>query len=371
LQINNLQVKNRYKRLKQPSGFSRSEIYEQFTNTLLLFVTIVVLHSAAMIIFEGLSLKNAIWLTLTSITTVGYGDLSAKTDLGRLSTIILIYVGGIALLAKLVAEYIDFRSEKRDKKIKGMWEWKNMKDHILIINTPIQDTERYVKRLVEQIKLTPSLANLPLKLLTDDFPEGLPHEVRDLGVVHVHGRAEDSDYLDRVNIKHAKYIILVSRDYSNNISDSINFDILNRIEDIHCSAYILSEVVEDNNRKRFRLHGADSVVRPIRAYPEIITRALEAPGTEQILENLFTHKGDYPQRFEVVIRNMKWGQVASRIISAEIGTPLGYIDDNKKVHTNPKAETQVNSDSIIVLVHGDKIVSDEEIAKTLAKQEQD
>jgi len=355
--------------LRESPLMSRSELYEQFTSTLLFFFIIVILHCAAMIIFEDLSLRDAIWLTLTSITTVGYGDLSAKTDLGRLSTIILIYVGGIALLAKLVAEYIDFRLEKRERKIKGLWEWKNMKDHILIINTPEHDTVRYIKRLIEQVKLTPSLAELPIKILSEDFPEGLPHEVRDLGVVHVHGRAEDGDYLERVNIKQASYIVLVARDYTNNISDSINFDILDRIEDFHCTAYILSEVVEDTNRKRFRTHGADSVVRPIRAYPEIITRALEAPGTEQILENLFTHKGDYPQRFEVVIRNMKWAQVASRIINAGLGTPLGYIDDNKKVHTNPTAEDQVNSDSIIVLVHDDKTVSDETIAKALANHE--
>lgn len=288
---------------------------------------------------------------MTSITTVGYGDLSAKTDLGRFSTILLIYIGGIALLAKMVAEYIDYRMEKRERKIRGHWEWKTMKDHLLIINTPEQDTERYLKRLIEQIKLTPSLASMPIQILSDHFPDGLPLFVRDAGVVHVHCRAESEQTLEKLNIQHARYIMIIARNYSDPASDSINFDILDRIEEFKSTAYILAEVVEDSNRKRFRENGADAVVRPVRAYPEIMTRALEAPGTEQILENLFSHKGDYPQRFEVMIRNMKWAQIASRIITAGIGIPLGYIDEHKVVHTNPNADKQIHTDYLIVLVN--------------------
>jgi voltage-gated potassium channel len=358
-------MRGRYQKLKEPSLASRSEVYEQFVNSLLLFIGIVILHSIAMIIFEGLSLKDSLWLTLTSITTVGYGDLSAKTDAGRASTIILIYVGGIALLAKLVAEYVDFRLERRDRKIKGLWEWTSMKDHLLIINTPEQDTQRYLTRLIEQIRLTPNLADLPVQIVSDHFEEGLPVEVRDAGVVHTHGRAEGANILDNLNIKHAKYIIIIARNFSDSISDSINFDILHRIAEFNSTAYILAEVVDDNNRKRFTEHGADSVVRPIRAYPEIMTRALEAPGTEQVLENLFTHKGDYPRRFEVMIRNMRWDEVVAKIVAAGIGTPLGYIDENKKAHTNPLPEKQVHTDSIIVLVNEAKKVTDEDASRAL------
>jgi len=171
--------------------------------------------------------------------------------------------------------------------------------------------------------------------------------------------------VEKLNIKHARYIMIIARNYSDPVSDSINFDILDRIEEYKRTAYILAEVVEDSNRERFRNNGADSVVRPVRAYPEIMTRALEAPGTEQVLENLFSHKGDYPQRFEVMVRNMMWSQIASRIISAGIGIPLGYIDENKKVHTNPKADSQIHTDSLIVLVHEDSKAGNEEITEAL------
>lgn len=367
MQFPNLQPRNRQRKRRNLSPSTGSEIFDQFVNSVLLFILIVVLHTGAMVIFEGLSTRDAIWLTMTSITTVGYGDLSAKTDLGRASTILLIYLGGIALLAKLAAEYIDFRLEKNERKRKGLWEWTRMKDHILIINTPEQDTHRYLTRLIEQIKLTPKLANIPIQIVSDHFEEGLPLVVRELGAVHVHGRPESGELLHKLNIEHAKYIVIIARNYSDILSDSISFDILHRIQEFSTTAYILAEVVNDNNRKRFRDHGADSVVRPIRAYPEIITRAMEAPGSEQVLENLFTHRGDYPQRFDITIRNMHWSDVVSRIVKAGIGIPLAYIDEHEKVHTNPESSTQIHCDSLIILVNESKNVDVERIQYALYK----
>ena len=85
---------------------------------------------------EGISLKDSIWLTLTTVTTVGYGDMSAETDEGRIATVILIYLLGIWMLAQLASEYIDYRSDRKDRIIKGQWNWSYMENHIVIINAP-------------------------------------------------------------------------------------------------------------------------------------------------------------------------------------------------------------------------------------------
>ena len=77
---------------------------------LLLFV-----HSIAMVVFEGMSLADALWLSITTITTVGYGDYTATTFLGRASTVVLLYIGGISLLAALASDYVDYRIARRER----------------------------------------------------------------------------------------------------------------------------------------------------------------------------------------------------------------------------------------------------------------
>lgn len=45
------------------------------------------------LIFEQLSLLNAVWLTVITLTTIGYGDIYARTEAGRVFTIFLILFG--------------------------------------------------------------------------------------------------------------------------------------------------------------------------------------------------------------------------------------------------------------------------------------
>lgn len=66
----------------------------------LLLIVLFALHIGFMMHYEGFSLGNATWLTLTTATTVGYGDMSAATTQGRLATVLLIYLGGIFILAR-------------------------------------------------------------------------------------------------------------------------------------------------------------------------------------------------------------------------------------------------------------------------------
>ena len=58
--------------------------------------TIMCLHVLAMRTFENLSLGDALWLTLTTITTVGYGDRTAKTNVEIIFCCILMIIGVIA-----------------------------------------------------------------------------------------------------------------------------------------------------------------------------------------------------------------------------------------------------------------------------------
>ena len=60
-----------------------------------LLACVVAIHSVAMVYFEDLDWWQAFWLTMTSASTTGYGDLSAATFWGQFATVLLIYGMGI------------------------------------------------------------------------------------------------------------------------------------------------------------------------------------------------------------------------------------------------------------------------------------
>ena len=134
-----------------------------------LLLVLVLVHTGAMMWLEGMVFGDALWLSVTTVTTVGYGDLSATTWEGRLVTTICLYAIAISLMAQLAGEFIDYRLLSQDRKTRGQWLWGDMKDHILIINTPDEDTVRYLSQLIEQIRITPDLEHYPIQILTRKF----------------------------------------------------------------------------------------------------------------------------------------------------------------------------------------------------------
>ncbi len=322
-----------------------------------LFVVLIILafvHLISMMLLEGFSFEDAIWFTMTTITTVGYGDVQANSLPGRLVTILLMYLFGIFLLAQIVGEVIDYRIDMKERKRKGLWSW-NMKNHIVIINTPDTDGARYLQALAEQIRKTVSLEDYPIQILSPNYPDGLPAELASLGVVLRQGQPEGRAKMTEVDIENAAFIIVLAFDANDYRSDSLTLDVLDQLEQFDLPGYIIAEGVQDENRSRLRAHGADAVLRPIRAYPELLVRAMVAPGTETILEDLFQHQGAHPRRYEVEIPAQKWGEMAARIVLNGLGTPLGYIDRANNLITNPDAAELVDGSVLFLLVNHNRI----------------
>lgn len=330
----------------------------------ILLTGVIALHSLAMVFFEDLNWWQAFWLTMTSASTTGYGDISAITFWGQFSTILLIYGMGITLLAQIASDYVELRLTKKEMRIKGFKRWNEMQNHILIINTPKYDSERYLGLLVAQITQTPELADTPIQILTTAFPEGLPLDLRAQGVVHHTGDALDDGMLLSAGTDKAKYVIVLSSDAQDSHSDSLTFDILHRIQTLNSSAFILAEAINDSNRPRFKSAGANAVIRPIRAYPEMLVRSLMAPGTEQVLEDLFRHQGDHTIRLDVQLSNVTWARVVTTLIQKDIGTALGYVQKNGEIMTHPQTSLVIEAEGLIVLINDDQVIpSLDEISK--------
>jgi len=317
------------------------------------FAVLVTLHVGAMIFFEALDYKDAIWLTLTTVTTVGYGDFSAQTTLGRIATVVLLYAGGIFILAKIAGDYFDYRLQRKASMVKGQWRWR-MQDHILVINNPSANIERYFVRLTQQFRASHEFTEMPIQLLTTQFPDGLPPVLRALDVLHYTGTADSLEALDVTGAAQARFIIILARDEHSIISDSQTFDLIHRLKDMRTTATIIAECVDDTNRSRFIRAGAQSVLRPIRAYPEIIVRAIAAPGSELVLENLFTHDGNHTQRYDLPMTGVSWGKIVCRLVTADLGTTIAYLDNEGVVHCNPNAAKIVQVQALFVLVQGNQ-----------------
>ena len=331
----------------------------------LYLLAIGVLHIVAMMAFEGLSLGEAAWLTATTATTVGYGDTAASTAAGRWSTVVLIYLGGIFALGKGAGDYFDYRASRRMLKERGRWRW-NLRDHVLFINAPSTGADTYFETLLRQFRMTGWGEGRKVLILARSWPMGLPASLEELDVVHVDGGAETTGRLDAADARTAAAVVILAAEESNPISDAVTFDTASRLVEMGVEAPIVAECVDDLNRERLRRAGATTVIRPMRGYPEMTVRALVAPGSESIIENLFTRHGDECLRYETPISGISWGKLATALLLGGSGTAIGYTRaTDGGIVTNPLPGDPVNASALYVIVKEGHEPSSEAIGRLI------
>ena len=357
-----------FRRFRRQTGLTAAtqELHVSLSITVAWLLAISILHMLAMHFFEGMAFGDAAWLTVTTLTTVGYGDYSATTIAGRLATVFLLYIGGIFILGKVIGDYFDYRSRTIELKRKGEWNW-TMRDHIVIINAPGRHADRYFVRLIERLREPKRFRECPIQILTSVFPNGLPASVTSQGaVVQTCGHPEDVTKLEGVNPTAAAAILVLAEDEYNPVSDSRTFDTVHRLKDLGTSCRILAECVDDNNRVRLLRAGATNVTRPMRAYPGMLVRSLMAPGSEQVVEDLFRSGTFDFHRFDITLRDVSWKDVVLRLLESDIGTAMAYVSAKTgKVVTQPEADEPVEAAALLVLVSADRVVSDEEARQAL------
>ena len=331
----------------------------------ILLVVLALLHVIAIVAFEGLTPFEALWLTLTTMTTVGYGDFTATTYPGRLSTMLLVFLGGIWVAFQTAATYFEYRAERRRRMRCGRWRW-NMRNHILVLNIPPQSPTAYLTRLVGELRASRRFRDRVVQVVSTRFENGLPEQLHDLGVVHYSGHAWDPEALAAASAKDADVVVVLAQSDTDPASDGRTLDIVDRLREIGACGRVLAECVDDANRPRLKRVGADIVVRPLRGYPEMIVRALAAPGAEAILEDLFTSRRDECWRYDVTVAGWVWADLVSWLVKHDIGVPIAFCSaGDKQIQINPRPDVQVEADKLFVLVREGNARPDAEIARLL------
>ena len=362
-------MKSRLLKRRPPVGASLSgrQNYARTLGRLLATVAgLSALHVAAMVGFEGMAPFDALWLTATTLTSVGYGDLAAATPAGRLATMLLIYLGGIWVAFRAAGTYFDQRAERRERMRLGEWRW-TMRDHVLILNVPSDDAESYVMRLVREFRDSGRFRDAPIELVGRCFAQGLPRELRDLGVVHQVGDAWAPEWLARADAAEAAAVVVLAASEIDPVSDSIALDIVHRLRELGARGTVVAEAVADENRERLKRMGADAVIRPLRGYPEMIVRAVAAPGAEAILEDLFTSRGEELWRFAAAVAGWSWSEVVARLLAEDIGLPIAYRTPDDRVVVNPPGSTIVEAEHLYVLVREGNERDDAAVAALLRR----
>ncbi|MDE0087468.1 MAG: potassium channel protein [Candidatus Poribacteria bacterium] len=191
---------------------------------------------------------EAVWMTVITVTTVGYGDMEMG-DAARIFTMFLL-IGGVGLFVYCItittAILIEGQLLSFFKQRNMIRTVEKLSNHYII--SGLGDTGVHV--LEEMLKAEASFVGIEID------EERLEHLAETHDFLSLHGDATDDDVLIRAGIERAKGLVAcLSRDQD-------NLFVVISAKKLNPSLRVVSKAVENNSPDKLVTAGADEVVLP-------------------------------------------------------------------------------------------------------------
>ena len=258
-----------------------------------------------------LTVPDAFWYSVISITTIGYGDFSATTTGARIGTAIFIVVLGLSAFTAAIGLGVDWVLERHDRERAGMGRVV-VRNHVLIVNFP---NERRVRQIVEEFLRDAGHRDDELVVVTDQI-DSMPFQ--EPNVSFVRGGPLEEETYRRANAKEARQAIVLSTGYDDPNSDSVVASIASILEHLNPRISTVAEVLDAGHSLLFNGTKNTSLVHTFRMSNNLIVQEAQDPGVNIVTQAITSN------------RHVE-GTLASTRVEAAIQPPPSYTDVAKRL----------------------------------------
>jgi voltage-gated potassium channel len=230
-------------------------------------------------VLEGLSFADAAYLTIMTLTTVGYGDLAPQTPAGRFFTmgLVLAGLGNVLYLVSVAAELV-IEGHLRDLLGRSAMQRtiNAMRDHVIVCGYG-----RFGRVVAEELRKN----DCPLVVI--DVDPAREEELKRAGVPYVIGSGQDDDVLEQAGIRRARAIVIATPSDPDNVFMTLS--VREKSETIRIHARGESEA----GLRRLELAGANQALAAYHSGGLRIAASILRPSVVDFLElSLPGHRQD-------------------------------------------------------------------------------
>jgi voltage-gated potassium channel len=311
---------------------------------LALIIIVIAFGTAGYQLIEGWNFLDALYMTIITLTTVGYREVHELSSRGMIFTIVLLMVGvgtflyALSAGAKIILEgelQELFGRKRLEKKIK------ELKGHYIVCGYG-----RMGKIICRELKAK----NVPFVAIerNGDF---LNNRLDDF--LGISGDATNDDILREAGIERAKGLISVLP------NDALNLYVVLSARELNPDLHIVARAGEEGSENKLLRAGADKVVSPYHIGGLRIAHTILRPAVVDFIE-FATKTGNLELQMEEVTIPEGSSMADKSLDQCGIGRELGIIIVGIKRHTG---EMRFNPTSRSTIKAGDTLIALGEISK--------
>ena len=325
-----------------------------FRFSLLILITVIAVGSAGYMVIEDWPLFDSLYMTVITLSTVGYKEVHVLTPPGKMFTLFLI-ITGCGIIAYAIGSLIQLMVEGQLRRLLGRKKLETLisklQGHYIICGQG-----RIGALICREFEARP----LPFVVVEKD-PLICERLNRD-GYLTVQGDATIDETLQAAGIDKAKGLITAVT------SDTDNVYITLTARGLNPGLFILARAGEEGSEKKLMRAGASKVISPYTIGASRMAQAILRPSVVDFIE-LATASESLELQLEEIVVHERSSLVDKNLVTAGIRQSMGIIivgikrTDGHMIF-NPPPGTMIESGSILItLGEPHSIAQLEKIAK--------
>jgi voltage-gated potassium channel len=316
------------------------KLKKRFILAVCIIVLVISFGTAGYMVIEGWNFLDALYMTIITLTTVGFKEIHDLTLNGRLFTIVLLmggvgtvfYALGIGAKVIIEGELQEIYGRKRVEK-----RLKDLKDHYIVCGYGRMG--KIIARELSQEKLKFTIIEKNEVIADPDEKEGL---------LILQGDATRDDLLKRVGIERAKCLISVLP------TDAENLYVVLSARGLNPHLLIVARAGEEGSEQKLLRAGADRVVSPYHIGGLRIAHTVLKPAVVDFIEYA-TKSGHIDLQIEEITIQQGSGLAGNTLDQCGIGRELGIIivaikHQNGEMKFNPTFRTVIEAGDTLIAV---------------------
>ena len=286
---------------------------------------------------DGWSLIDSFYMTIITLTTVGFGEVHPLDNLGRLWTsfVIIFGVSGfLYMISEFGAELIEFRVYQENQKKRKI---RKMKNHYIICG---------YGRMGAVIAKELHDKDYPFVIV--ELDQGKVDKITELDYQSILGDATFEKTLEEAGIHQAAGIVVCLNNDPDNLFVTLTARSLNH------DAFLVSRCSQINNKPKLKQAGADKVVNPYTAGGHRMAELLISPELEDTV-SLSIKQGIVDLSIDEVnltnLNSFHGVKIKDSKIREEFNLIIvGLVNGDGSYEINPDPELQLTADHIVMVM---------------------
>jgi len=308
---------------------------------LTIILSVLVIGTLGFIIIEDWRFLDALYMTIITLSTVGFREIGPLSPVGQVWTIFLIIFGitiigytGVTQISKYLIEFPFWRERRELRKIN------KMNNHYIVCGFGRMGrviAEDFISRSQETV-------------IIENDPE-IIEDIIENEYSYIEGSAVEDDALKKAGIERAKGLVAVLSTDADNLFVTLSARKLNP------DLFILTRCSEPGTQEKMRTAGANKVVNPYEIGGHKMAQMVLSPHVDDFIEIVSRQK-----RLNLAIDQIRVYEHSGLADTKLMDTPIrskfdtivtAILDSSNEMKFNPSSETVIRAGDTLICI-GDR-----------------